>query len=100
MATTSGETTTFRSAIAYYQQLAVHATNDIASHIELSRTSMTAKQLADPVVIGAVNAAEEAARMLTAASQQAVAALSRHTVMEEAVSATPGAANTDFYRQR
>jgi hypothetical protein len=99
MVTTSGETNTFRSAVAYYTQLQGHALNDIASQIELSRSSMTGAQLADPQVISAVATAEEAARTLAAASGLAVTALSRHTVMEEAVAATPGAANTDFYRQ-
>lgn len=98
MTTGSGETTNIQAARTYYTQLAGHASNDIGTRVELSKTYMTAAQLSDQGVLAAIGQVEEAARMLAAAAVGVTTALEAHRLMEEAVASTPGAANTDFYR--
>ncbi len=99
MAITSGETTNIANARAYYQSLEGHAITDIASQIELSRSYLTAAEMSDQAVLGAITAADEVARTLATAAAAVLTALEAHRLMEEAVASTPGAANTTFYRQ-
>lgn len=99
MTTHSGETTNLSSSRAYYEELETHATDAIAGQIELSKATLSVAEMGDVEVMTAIATAHETAMKLAGDARAVLAALEPHRVMEEAVAAVPGAANTPFYRQ-